>query len=184
MRYLFLLAFFAWRAGVCVAQEQEQPPKPSTKIEAFQAKTGVVIIRGFTTIGSIQGLAGSVTVDAREFRDGSNPNSRVTGIGISVTEAKRPESESTSFIDADEVDSLLQGLDYISKADKDITSFETFEAEYRTKGDFRLVVFNSRITGRLSVTISSGRLRRTTVYANLAQLLELRQLIVTAKSKL
>jgi hypothetical protein len=41
-------------------------------VEAFQARTGVVLIRGFTTTGTVSALYGAtVTVDAREFRDES-----------------------------------------------------------------------------------------------------------------
>ena len=52
-----------------IAQEE----KPTTKLEAFQAITGIVIVRSYTTVGAISGLGGIVTVDVREFRDASNP---------------------------------------------------------------------------------------------------------------
>jgi hypothetical protein len=168
---------------IAFAQESQDATKPATKLEAFQAKTGIVVVRGFTTVGTIRGLAGDITVDAREFRDASNPNARVSGISISVKETDRLERENTSFIDADEVDSLLIGLDYIAKASKDITKLEQFEAEYRTKGNFSLTVFN-RAGGQLSAAVSSGRIGKTTAYIKLGDLAQLRQLITSAKSKL
>jgi hypothetical protein len=73
--------------AMAAAQEQgEQPKPPATKLEAFQARTGVVLIRGYTKIGTIRGTGSTVTVDAREFRDASNPTSRATGIAIEVRE--------------------------------------------------------------------------------------------------
>lgn len=183
MRFLLVLLLAITSVGVSVAQEQEQVPKPSTKLEAFQARTGVVIVRGFTTVGTIRGLGGNVTVDAREFRDAGHPNVRVTGISVTVKETTRLERENTSFIDADEIESLLEGLDYISKASKDVTTLKNFEVEYRTKGNFSLVVFNDS-SGQLSVAVSSGRIGKTTAYLKLAELSVLRNLFVTAKSKL
>jgi hypothetical protein len=179
---LFLLMVPSAVIGVA-AQEQQNAPKPATKLESFQAKTGMVIVRGFTTVGALRGIGGGIKVDAREFRDASNPSTRVSGISISVKENDRLERENTSFIDSDEIDSLLVGLDYISKATKDITKLDQFEAEYRTKGDFSVTVFNES-NGKLSVAISSGHIGKTTAYIKLADLLELSHLITSAKSRL
>lgn len=182
MRFLTVLAFLMFPIA-CLAQEAESSSKPATKLEAFQANTGFVVVRGYTTVGTIRGLGGNVSVDAREFRDAGNPTRSVTGISVSVKETARLERENTSFIDAEEIESLLKGIDYISKATKDITSLENFEAEYRTKGDFRIVVFNNS-SGQLQLAISSGRIGKTSAYLKIEQLTELRNVIVAAKDKL
>src|SRR5258705_9518272 len=133
-------------ASLCSAQGQQSKDAPAappaTKLEAFSAKTGVVLIRGYSTVGSIHGM-GSVSIDAREFRDASNTKLKVTGLSIEVKEAGRLERESISFVDYDEIDSLLQGIDYISKIDQNITPMKSFEAEYKTKGDFSITTFSS-----------------------------------------
>jgi hypothetical protein len=74
--------------------------QPTTKIEAFSVRTGIVVIKGFSTIGSVAGQ-GRVSVDAREFRDASNPKSAEYGIAIEVKESSRLERESRSFVDQD-----------------------------------------------------------------------------------
>lgn len=163
-------------------QEQAEMQKPATKLEAFQARTGIVVVRGFTTVGSVRGM-GTVTVNARDFRDASNPKTRLTGVSITVKESGRLERENTAFIDSDEIGSLLAGLDYVSKATKDVTPLTNFEAEYRTKGDFRITVFNNA-SGELSAAVSAGRIGKTTAYIKLPQIFELRQLILGAKSKI
>jgi hypothetical protein len=58
--------------------------EPKTKLEAFIAKTGTVIIRGFSEIGSMQGLYGSsVAVDSMEFTDVTGgKNEKAYGITI------------------------------------------------------------------------------------------------------
>jgi hypothetical protein len=176
--------FLAAVSSQAVRGQEQAAPKPATKLEAFQAKTGTVVIRGYTTVGKVSGLGGDVTVDAREFKDGSNPNTpRVTGISVNVKETGRLERENTSFIDADEVDSLLKGIDYIDKITKDVTSLDLFEAEYRTKGDLRITVFNDP-RGGLSVAVSSGQISRTSAYLKMSQLDTFRSLIVAAKSKI
>jgi hypothetical protein len=185
MRKFFpvVLAVLSTYSTLALAQDVDTQSKPSTKLEAFQASTGIVIVRGFTTVGAIRGLSGSITVDAREFRDASNPSRRVTGISIEVKETTRLERQNTSFIDFDEIDSLIQGFDYLAKASKEVTTLNNFEVEYRTKGDFRLVVFNNS-SGQLSLAVSSGRIAKTSVYLKIEQLSELRELMLLAKSKI
>ena len=133
---------------------------------------------------ALRALGGEITVDAREFRDGSSPNSpRTMGIPITVRETGRLDRENTSYIDAEEIDSLLKGIEYISKVTKGVTKLEQFEVDYRTKGDLRSTVFNSR-NGDTSAVVSTGAIGRTKAYVKLAELETLRELIATAKSQL
>jgi hypothetical protein len=183
MRYLSVLLLIVMFSLPSLAQEQEAQVEPATKLEAFQSRTGAVIVRGYSTVGTIRGLGGNVTVDARDFRDARNPTRRVTGISVSIKQTSRLERENTSFIDSDEIDGLLQGIEYIAKASREVTKLENFEAEYRTKGDFRVIVFNDS-RGQLSVAVTSGRVGRISAYLKLSDLAEFRKLIVAAKSKL
>jgi len=176
---IFGFACLPFIASSASAQDPSEAPKPATKLEAFQAKTGIVIVRGFTTVGSIRGM-GLVTVDAREFKDASAPTVRSTGVSIAVKESGRLERENTAYIDSDEIQSLLTGIDYIAKASASVTSLNNFEIEYRTKGDFRVTVFNDS-SGKLSVAISAGRVIRSSAYLSMEQLQSLRALILTAK---
>jgi len=73
MRNCIFLVLYPAVTFVASAQEQTGAAKPSTKIEAFQAKAGVVLVRGYTVTGSIHGLGGNISVDAREFRDAPIP---------------------------------------------------------------------------------------------------------------
>ena len=172
-------------SAVSFAQDQANPAKaPSTKLEAFQSRTGVVLIRGYSIVGTLIGEAGAVSVDAREFRDGSNPNSpKATGISITIKETGRLERENTSYIDIDEIDSLVKGIEYISKVTKDVTNLDQFEVDYRTKGDLRITVFNGT-RGEISARVSSGTIGRTDTFIKLAELDKLRELILAAKAKL
>ena len=94
----------------------------------------------------------------------------------------RLERENTSYIDIDEIDSLVKGIEYLSKVSKDVTKLDQFEVDYRTKGDLRITVFNS--PRGVSAAVSSGTVGRTRAFIELAELEKLRDLILAAKSKL
>jgi hypothetical protein len=138
------------------------------------------VIRGFSTIGEVRGM-GSVTVTAREFRDASNPKLRQSGLSVEVKESGRLERESTSFVDYDEIESLLHGIDYISKIERNVTSLKNFEAEYRTKGDFGITTFSEH-NGSIGVAVSSGRFGKVSAFLKLSDLPQLRAYVLNAKT--
>lgn len=182
MHVRLLIAAATLTAAQLVTAQSAPPAQPSaaaTKIEAFSAKTGIVMIKGFSTVGRIRGQ-GVVTIDAREFRDASVPGQGVYGIAIEVKEAGRLERESRSFVDLDEIDSLVRGLDYISKIAKGVTQLNDFEAQYRTKGDFAVTVF-SDAGGGLSLSVESGRVGKTSAFLKMTDLETLKTHILDAK---
>jgi len=105
---------------------------------------------------------------------------RPYGIAIEVKEAGRLERESRSFVDLDEIDSLVNGLNYISKVTKEVTLLKDFEATYKTKGDFAVTVF-SNSSGGLSLSVSSGRIGKTDVFLEMSELERLKNIIIEAK---
>lgn len=166
------------QAGAQQSATVEKEPK--TKLEAFQAQTGAVVIKGFSHIGKLSAL-GSVEVTAMEFTDAAT-GKKQTGVVIEIKESGRLENTDRSFIDYDEVDSLLKGIDYISKATADVTKLSQFEATYKTKGYFRATTYSS--SGKIDAAVSSGYIRPATAFLSLQQLGELRAIIAQAKQKL
>lgn len=179
---LSLILTITLSGTICLAQNTDES-KPATKLEAFQSKTGIVLVRGFTHVGSIRGVGGNITISAREFFDASSSTTKITGISITIRESGRIERSNTSFIDADEIESLLHGLDYIAKSGKEVTKQQQFEVEYRTKGDFSITIFNDS-GGDISVAVTSGRIGKASSFIELSDLAQLRQLILDAKAKL
>jgi hypothetical protein len=156
--------------------------EPKTKLQAFEAKTGVVIIRGFSMVGSVSGqYGGSVSVESREFLDASTAK-REFGIVVEVKKGGEVERDNSSYIDYDEIDSLLKGIDYISKVQSSITKLDDFQADYHTKGDFKISTFSAR--GQTMVAVSSGDIGEVSVFLPLLKLESLRALIANAKAKL
>jgi len=161
------------------SQQSREKTEPKTQLEAFGAETGAVIIKGYSEIGNVIG-EGKVEVDCREFTNAKS-GTKSYGIVIRVVDAER--GSSSSFVDADEIPSLLAGIDYISKIQPSVTKLKNFEATYTTKGDFAATVYN-RDDGRLSAVIKSGNFGSSKAFFQMPKLLEVRALILKAKVKL
>ena len=183
MRSLISLGCLALAVPAMAQSEQAtEAAKPKTKLEAFVAQDGAVIVQGFSKIGEVKGQYGSsVTVESKEFTNASS-GKKEYGITVQVQEKARLEREHTSYVDLEEIPSLLKGLEYIEKVDKSATALENFQADYRTRGDLRISTFST--TGGISVGVSSGTIGRTNAFLPLADLPRLRALIESAQATL
>jgi hypothetical protein len=188
MKSLMSLIFIVLSLGVFSSPVAGQEPietelEPRTKLEAFQAMKGVVIIKGFSRIGVAAGLDGtSIEVETRELRDAGS-RSKEYGITIEVREAGNAGRRSLSYIDYEELDPLLKGLEYLSKIDNSVTQLTRFEADYRTRGDLLFSVSSGR-GGVITMAISSGAFRRAISLFRLEDLKVIRGLIIEAKNQL
>lgn len=170
--------------ALSIAQQAGDQEKAKTKLEAFVAQDGVVVIRGFSKVGDIRGQFGSsLVVETKEFTNAGS-GKREHGITVQVKEAGRLERDHTSFVDFDEIPSLLKGLEYIGKVDKSSTTLDQFQADYRTKGDLVVSTFNDAGGSKISVAVSSGVIGKTTAYLALGDLERVRELIRTAYATL
>lgn len=162
---------------------KDEVPSSKTKLEEFSTKTGTVIVRGFEEIGTIHGQFGtSITIEAKEFVNVST-GKREYGITIQVKKSDdRSDKENTSYIDYDEIESLISGINYISKVDNAATKFSNFQADYNTKGDFGVSTFSSG--EKIMVAVKSGHIGEVTAFYNLSSLPEIRQAIEKAKAKI
>lgn len=160
---------------------KEKTPEAKTKIEEFSAQTGIVIINGFSKIGSERGEYGStVTVTCREITNASN-STKQYGITLE-TMADTKDNTHSSYIDYDEIESLILGIDYLVKIKNDITKLESFQADYKTKDDLEISVFS--YNNKISVAVKSGSIRRVTAYFKIDSLPKIKELIVKAKEKI
>ncbi len=93
-KYILALALFVVFSNYVYAQNlKDSVPQAKTKLEQFSAKTGVVLIRGFHKIGSIQGIYNtSVNVESKEF---TNISDGTKQYGITI-EAFKEDGRSTS----------------------------------------------------------------------------------------
>ena len=186
MRFLLvcftaLLIIGATHAQQRATQTQQKSEEAQTRVEIFQAKTGVVLIKNYSEIGSISGLGGTITVTSYEFAD-AQTGRKEYGLGIEAKESGRLEREARSYVDYDEISSLIAGIDYISKVDGGQSKLKNFEAHYKTKGELDVTVFSSR--GHIEAAVSVGRFGAVSVFLQLDSLQKFKQTIVEAKAAL
>lgn len=113
------------------------PAPPQTKLESIENRTGTVIMRGTKLIGAINGSAGSgIRISAIELDD-SAKGDKAAGLRIAVFD-QRGRRETNCYVDADEIEPLLAGIDAIARLDRGSTRLQDSEAFYRTRGGFEI----------------------------------------------
>lgn len=155
---------------------------PLTNLEVFEAQTGIVIVRGTALIGTISVEAGTVSVRCKESTE---PGSGRKEYGLAVDLKEGNRLEDTTIIDYDELDSFLNGLDYLSKANHSVTSLSNFDVLYRTAGGLRVDVYTSgKRSGAVQVALQSSHVGRARVLLSMDQFARFQDLILQAKSRL
>jgi hypothetical protein len=151
----------------CAIAQNDTPSVPSTKLETFLSKKGLLLIRDFYVPGRIvrygEGKADSIKVFANydemyavtsfhyntyaevtavtAYEPGKE-TAKTKGLNIDVVEVARNGNDSTSTLDLEEAESLSSALDYLVKlSDKwkgqDVGSKEAY---FVTKDDLKIAI--------------------------------------------
>lgn len=140
--YVALIAVYC--SFVFAVRAQDTTNAPKTEIENFEAQTGMVIIKGFGQVGVVTTSTGVISVRCKESA-GASSGRKEYGIAIEFTENNQPRK--LAVVDYDEIDPLLNGIDYLGKITYDVTSLPGFEATYITKSGLRIIAYSSRRQG-------------------------------------
>ena len=163
------------------ARAQDTNP-PLTKIEIFENRTGTVIVRGSVLIDTMSADQGTVSVRAKESVEPGSGRKEY-GIAVELRENGRPED--TTMVDYDELDSFLNGIDYISKANHSMTSLPDYDVGYTTRGWLRLVIYTSvKRPGTTQIALQSRHTNWNRILLSSDQLATFQNLIQQAKAKL
>jgi len=168
--------------------ERVPPPRdpqfyePRNKLEEFEGRIGTILIKGRTYVATLRAQNGTARVEATEIRD-SNNSTRVAGVVITIVADGGPPGEIRSLIDYDEIDPLVKAFDAIAKSDDSITKLTHFEARYRTKGDFEILVFK-QVSGGVAAAVEGGFFDRSRLLMTLDDFTRLRWMIAQAKDRL
>ena len=116
-------------------------PPPLTKLEAIAAQKGVVITKGFTDIGTLQGEDGSsVLVSAVQFTDGA---AKEHGVAFHVGQQVEGRTlQTTAYVDEQELDGLITAVNALSKLQDGASPLQQFDARYQTLGALELISTN------------------------------------------
>ena len=108
---------------------------------------------------------------------------RARGVSVTVGEGGERGREVTAFVDYEELEGLIKGLEAVGKVDRGETQLPSFEVSYRTKGDLLVTVFSAR-GGLVRCVVAAGELAPASVALPLEELANLRTLVTTAKNRL
>jgi hypothetical protein len=187
---LSTLVIAACFGSVCAQRRWERVPpprdpqfyEPRNKLEEFEGRIGTILIKGRTYVATLRAQNGTARVEATEIRD-SNNSTRVTGVVITIVADGGPPGEIRALIDYEEIDPLVKAFDAIAKSDDSITKLTHFEARYRTKGDFEILVFK-QVSGGVAAAVEGGFFDRSRLLMSLDDFTRLRWMIAQAKDRL
>jgi len=186
-RLLILAGFALAVASSAFSQERWQrlPPArdaqfyaPRNRLEEFESRSSTLLIKGRTWVATLRTAVGSARVEATEIRDAVN-GTRATGVTVTLTAA----SETRCLIDYDEIESLVGAFEVMEKAGDSITKLTNFEAHFRTRADFEIIVFK-QTSGGVAAAIEGGFYDRSRLFLTLEEFTRLRWMIVQAKERL
>ena len=161
------------------AQETNVPP---TRIEAFEVQTGVILLKAVGHVGEISAKGSIISVRYKETTD-ARTGRKEHGMAIAVKEGDQPED--VTFIDYDEVDGLLDGLNYINTVTFTVTPLPTFEASYMTRGGLHIAAYTSnRRSGTIQAYLQSCHMVKTRLLLTPGQVSQLQSLIQQARNAL
>jgi len=147
-----------------------------TYFEARKHYTDAPLLRGMSDVQGTQSLFVEVRAEMLTNLRGSN-TVRAVSLRGRVT-----NYTDTDYIDYDELNGLIQGLQYIGQANHTMTPLDNFEAIYRTRSGF--TVSKTSDGGNAIIVIKSGRDDAQKVQVQDYVLNDLTQALIAAKAKL
>lgn len=163
-----------WRRVGC------EPIDPRTKLEELEDRYATALIKGFTQITTVD--VRGVRVDAVDLRDVGG-SARARGIVIVLRDGGERPNEGRAYVDYDEIDRLVNGIDSVSTVNELESKFPGFEGRYRTLGDFEVTVFRQTARGT-AARLSTGVCDQVSQALTLDELAKVRAMIVEAKTRL
>jgi hypothetical protein len=149
-------------------------------LEAAKVKSGSIMIKGYMepVIFEFSGRS-HISITAQESVDVASGR-RTYGMNIEVDPGNNSR-RNRSWIDEDEFESLIAGMEQLSKIDKTATRMAHFMAQYRSRGDLVITVCDWD-DGDLITAISAGRESPTAAYMKQSDLAKIAEAIVKTKA--
>ena len=168
--------------GSVLAQDATAPLLlPATKLESFETNVGILIIKGTTEVGAVSGSGGDVTVKCREVSDAATGR-KERGVALEIIE--QGQLKDRLLIDYDELEPLLKGVDTLSKIDSSVTSLDSFDAAFTTRGGLRLAALGNRRTGSFRFGLRDLRQNLAPISFSREEMVRFSSLMTEAKKRL
>lgn len=124
---------------------------PRTYFEAFNATPDALLIKGSSTIDTLNNQI-NYPVEVRAERV-SNPQTTNSIYAVSLR-TTFPQLVQVDYVDYDELDALIRGVQYISQANSSITPLDNFEAVFRTRSGLSIAKVGRG--NKVVIAITSG----------------------------
>jgi hypothetical protein len=116
----------------------------NTRIGTFEARTGVVIVKGINPVGAIPLGAAELSVGCKQTRDLAS-SEKIYGLIIEVEGPQLPPE--VVLVDDDEAGPLLNAVKTLGKVNNDLTTLSGYEASYTTRAGLRVIAESFRKDG-------------------------------------
>jgi hypothetical protein len=123
-----------------------------TKLEQLATSGSTVYVLCFSETGNITRLNDKVVTEAMFITD-SQGTIQEKGVRVCVEDDVR---SNCTFVDYDEIEDLISGIEELNKIEPDNLPFPSFKAVYETRGALRVKHF-SVMRGNMA-SVSSGRI--------------------------
>ena len=151
------------------------PPPPATELEAFSPPAGSLVTVGHERVGGIA----DIEVEVRDMRSSSGQHAR--GVVVSVREGNTPQQ---AFIDEDELDGLIHGIDALLAIGQNPTALRNFETSYATKGELIVTAGTLRNSNIMYAVVAGRVVKAEAGPLDAGVLQQLRNLIDAASRRL
>lgn len=180
LKAVLLVLIYALFGAAARAQDTNAP---RTALDAFESRTGVIIIRGSADMGTISLVdGGAVAIQCRQSIQ--TPSGRAQdGLAVTITGKQGPSD--TTIIDYSEIDSFINALAFLSSANWTVTTLPSFDAFYTTRDGLQSAAYSShKQPGTIGASLKSARVRFVRVSLSPQELANFRGMIQQAKAKL
>jgi len=172
-------------SGLCTLAARAQVTNvPPTELEAFEAGTGTVIIKGAGQIGTVAVDALNIQVISKESLDVTSGHKQY---GMAVEADANNQRVWKRVVDYDEMDSLINGLNYLAKIDYKVTAEPTFVASYVTRSGLLAGAFTSQRRGVIQYFLqdySTNSVNSPRIFITSAQLAQFQDLVEASRKDL
>ena len=174
-----LLVVFFFTPGILLAQanEEEKPKEPPTKLEAFLAKKGKLIVKDEYNVGTLKKL-GTVEFSAIVLYEPGMESQRIKGMFIEIKESGRVERKRTSFLDLEEIESMSKAIIYmadLAEKWKGQTREAYTDVTFSAKGDFKIGFYHAG--AKRSIFMYAGYALQTSAFMGVEDFPEIKAIL-------
>jgi len=178
---IVLLALFGASMLTFSSHAQTVTNPPPTVLETLESAADQLTIKATAPMGSITCPAAVINVVCKEDTVVSSGH-KEHGVYVGIVTSNGQVDDRT-VIDFDELNGLLDALDYMNNVSWSITSLSSFDVNFTTRAGFRVSLFSSKRSGQIEFAVRSSRMNRGIVLTP-DQRAQLRSLLDQARTKI